>query len=145
MCQETKTCAKSYWIDSVQAATVPQAASISNGLRLNPLEAFSTANMPLDLRVLHDRLHCSFLLAPGGKGALDRCRRAHVSRALVRRHCLTDHFLSLLQRMHSGPIETVPSLTRKGDVELAVVPAWRYDSTFLMSDNFARMVDATVS
>lgn len=82
----------------------------------------------------------NFSFWPGETSCLNRAYRALVDRWLTRRYRVTDYFFDLTQCIQEKKLDRVTALARSSNVELMTHPIVRAEADYLLSDEFAEML-----
>ncbi len=82
----------------------------------------------------------NFSFWPGEKSALNRAYRRLVDAWLARRYRLADYFSDLTQSITEKKLDRVMALAKSSNVELMTHPTVPSESAFLMSDEFAAIL-----
>lgn len=86
------------------------------------------------------RMRRNFSFWPGEKSFLNRSYRALVDRWLARKFRLPDYFFCVLQSSRAGRMDRIKTLARSANVELMTHPAVAEESRYLMSHEFASLL-----
>jgi predicted glycoside hydrolase/deacetylase ChbG (UPF0249 family) len=86
------------------------------------------------------RMRRNFTFVPGEKSMLNRAYRNLVDWWLSRKYRLPDHFFCILQSKRAGRMNRITKLAKSASVELMTHPVIAEESQYLMSCDFASLL-----